>query len=73
MRTVGAAYQGGGKGSLEAGLQAMRKVLCIAGAKPEEFLGFDGSGLSRKNRISPDAILSLLRWFYHSSKFEDFS
>ncbi|MCS7212248.1 MAG: D-alanyl-D-alanine carboxypeptidase, partial [Chloroherpetonaceae bacterium] len=72
LRTVGAAYQGGGKGSLEAGLQAMRKVLSIAGAKPEEFLGFDGSGLSRKNRISPDAILSLLRWFYHSSKFETF-
>ncbi|MDW8467543.1 MAG: D-alanyl-D-alanine carboxypeptidase/D-alanyl-D-alanine-endopeptidase [Chloroherpetonaceae bacterium] len=72
LRTVGAAYQGGGKGSLEAGLQAMRKVLSVAGAKPEEFLGFDGSGLSRKNRISPDAILSLLRWFYHSSKFETF-
>lgn len=72
LRTVGAAYQGSKKGSLEAGLQAMRKVLAMAGARYDEFLGFDASGLSRKNRISPDAIVSLLRWLYQSNKFETF-
>ncbi|PIO48907.1 MAG: D-alanyl-D-alanine carboxypeptidase/D-alanyl-D-alanine-endopeptidase [[Chlorobium] sp. 445] len=72
LRTVGAAYQGGSKGSLEAGLQAIRKVLSMAGVKFDEFLGFDASGLSRKNRISPDAIVSLLRWLYNSNKFENF-
>ncbi len=72
LRTVGAAYQGGSKGSLEAGLQAIRKVLSMAGVKFDEFLGFDASGLSRKNRISPDAIVSLLRWLYNSNKFETF-
>lgn len=72
LRTVGAAYQGGGKGSLEAGLQAVRKTLSLAGVKFDEFLGFDASGLSRKNRVSPDAIVSLLRWFYNSNKFETF-
>ncbi len=72
LRTVGAAYRGSTKGSLEAGLQAIRSVLSMAGAKYDEFLGFDASGLCRKNRISPDAIVSLLRWMYHSKKFEPF-
>ena len=56
--------QKGGTGSVESGLEALKGFLTEAGLKPEEYVFFDGSGLSRKDLITPHAAVTLLRYAF---------
>jgi len=50
----------GSGGSFEGGVAAVRQFLVQAGVNPEEFLFMDGSGLSRRDLVSPAATVQLL-------------
>ncbi len=52
----------GTSGSIAGGLEVLRGFLINAGLKPEQFVFFDGSGLSRENLATPQAIVTLLRY-----------
>jgi D-alanyl-D-alanine carboxypeptidase/D-alanyl-D-alanine-endopeptidase (penicillin-binding protein 4) len=52
----------GTSGSIQGGLEVLRSFLIHAGLKPEQFVFFDGSGLSRENLVTPAATVSLLRY-----------
>jgi D-alanyl-D-alanine carboxypeptidase/D-alanyl-D-alanine-endopeptidase (penicillin-binding protein 4) len=52
----------GTSGSIEAGLEVLRGFLVNAGIKPDEFVFYDGSGLSREDLVTPGAIVTLLRY-----------
>ena len=59
LREVG--FQRRGVGSIEAGIEEMRDYLEEIGLSPWEFFLNDGSGLARKNLVSPEASVKLLR------------
>jgi serine-type D-Ala-D-Ala carboxypeptidase/endopeptidase (penicillin-binding protein 4) len=50
----------GTAGTVEGGLEVMRGFLNQAGISPEQYLFYDGSGLSRQNLVTPHAIVQLL-------------
>lgn len=50
----------GGNGTAESGVLAESAFLAQAGLVPDEYHIFDGSGLSREDLISPEAIVKLL-------------
>ncbi len=52
----------GTSGSIESGLEVLRGFLVNAGVKPDQFVFFDGSGLSREDLVTPEAIVTLLRY-----------
>ena len=52
----------GTSGSIEGGLEVLRGFLINAGLKPDEFVLYDGSGLSRENLASPEAVVKLLQY-----------
>jgi D-alanyl-D-alanine carboxypeptidase/D-alanyl-D-alanine-endopeptidase (penicillin-binding protein 4) len=64
LREVG--YSVRGVGSYEAGIEEMRMFLKEAGLSPWEFFLSDGSGLSRKDLVSPAATVKLLRHMWQS-------
>ncbi len=47
-------------GSFEGGAAALKQFLLHAGLKPSEFFVLDGSGLSRRDLITPAAMVQLL-------------
>ncbi|HLJ86311.1 MAG TPA: D-alanyl-D-alanine carboxypeptidase/D-alanyl-D-alanine-endopeptidase [Candidatus Angelobacter sp.] len=49
-------------GSFEGGTAAVKQFLLQAGIKEEEFYLQDGSGLSRRDLVTPNAIAQLLRY-----------
>jgi len=49
-------------GTIESGLEVERGFLTQAGIRPEEYVFFDGSGMSRENLVSPHAVVKLLRY-----------
>jgi D-alanyl-D-alanine carboxypeptidase/D-alanyl-D-alanine-endopeptidase (penicillin-binding protein 4) len=57
-------------GSRTAGLQALSDFLVQMGVKPAEYAFFDGSGLSRGTLVTPDAVVTLLRYMAHSAHSE---
>jgi D-alanyl-D-alanine carboxypeptidase/D-alanyl-D-alanine-endopeptidase (penicillin-binding protein 4) len=52
----------GGGGSFEGGSAALRQFLLQAGLKSDEFFLLDGSGLSRRDLITPAAVVQLLMY-----------
>jgi D-alanyl-D-alanine carboxypeptidase/D-alanyl-D-alanine-endopeptidase (penicillin-binding protein 4) len=50
-----------GTGSIEAGVTGTVRTLRALGVPTEGIEIYDGSGLSRDNRITPDALLAVLR------------
>ncbi|MFN0169880.1 MAG: D-alanyl-D-alanine carboxypeptidase/D-alanyl-D-alanine-endopeptidase [Bryobacteraceae bacterium] len=60
------AYARRGRGTRDAGMVEMRQFIAEAGIPPEEFGLVDGSGLSRRNLITPSAVHKLLRYVYDS-------
>jgi len=49
-------------GTVEGGLEVVRGFLNRAGISSDQYLFFDGSGLSRQNLVTPDAVVQLLRY-----------
>ena len=52
----------GTAGTAEAGLEVLHGVLAQAGIGPDEYVFYDGSGLSRKNLVSAAAVTKLLAY-----------
>jgi D-alanyl-D-alanine carboxypeptidase/D-alanyl-D-alanine-endopeptidase (penicillin-binding protein 4) len=64
----------GNGGTIESGLEVMRSFLLQAGIHSDEYIFFDGSGLSRQNLVTPHAIVSLLQYADSqpwAAKFQD--
>jgi D-alanyl-D-alanine carboxypeptidase/D-alanyl-D-alanine-endopeptidase (penicillin-binding protein 4) len=58
LRLIGQKTQD--NGSFEGGIAALKKFLRLAGLKEEEYSFTDGSGLSRRDLITPAAMVRLL-------------
>jgi serine-type D-Ala-D-Ala carboxypeptidase/endopeptidase (penicillin-binding protein 4) len=52
----------GTAGTVEGGLEVLRGFLNQAGISPNQYIFYDGSGLSRQNLVTPDAVAQLLRY-----------
>jgi serine-type D-Ala-D-Ala carboxypeptidase/endopeptidase (penicillin-binding protein 4) len=52
----------GTSGSIAGGLEVLRGFLVNAGIKPDQFAFYDGSGLSREDLVTPEAIVQMLRY-----------
>jgi len=52
----------GNAGTVEGGLEVLRGFLTQAGIASDQYLFYDGSGLSRQNLVTPHAIVQLLRY-----------
>ena len=71
LNTLGMARHA--EGSQQAGLRAMNNWAASIGIAPAEFIMVDGSGLSRKNLISPFSTAALLRYMYRHPHFNVFT
>jgi D-alanyl-D-alanine carboxypeptidase/D-alanyl-D-alanine-endopeptidase (penicillin-binding protein 4) len=60
LRLLG--HEKGTSGTIEGGLEVMRGFLTKAGIAPDEYVFYDGSGLSRQNLATPHAIVQLLKY-----------
>ena len=65
FKRLGAA-ETGGTGSWQSGARAVEKFMLDCGASPGQFHFDDGCGLSRENRLSPAAAVSVLRRMFAS-------
>jgi D-alanyl-D-alanine carboxypeptidase/D-alanyl-D-alanine-endopeptidase (penicillin-binding protein 4) len=52
----------GTAGTIEGGLEVLRGFLTQAGIPNDQYVFYDGSGLSRQNLVTPHAIVELLRY-----------
>ena len=68
LKTLGAEIFGL-PGTSKKGLKAVRNYLVSIGISNKSFEIFDGSGLSRMNRITPYAIVKILAHAYHDHRF----
>lgn len=59
-------------GSLKTGLEALQEFAAQAGIAPDEIRFNDGSGLSRRTLIAPQALINLLEFMARSPRFEPF-
>ncbi|MCI0405024.1 MAG: D-alanyl-D-alanine carboxypeptidase/D-alanyl-D-alanine-endopeptidase [candidate division Zixibacteria bacterium] len=70
LRTLGKEIEG--KGSFEAGLEAVNHFLLNAGLSQSDFYLVDGSGLSAKNRFTAAGFIKLLRQMHESPHFSHY-
>ncbi len=52
----------GTAGTVEGGLEVLRGFLNQASVSSDQYLFYDGSGLSRQNLVTPQAVVQLLRY-----------
>jgi len=52
----------GNAGSVEGGLEVLRGFLTQAGISNDQYIFYDGSGLSRQNLVTPHAVVQLLTY-----------
>jgi len=52
----------GTSGTVEGGLEVLHGFLNQVGVPPDAYIFYDGSGLSRQNLVSPEAVVDLLRY-----------
>jgi D-alanyl-D-alanine carboxypeptidase/D-alanyl-D-alanine-endopeptidase (penicillin-binding protein 4) len=52
----------GNAGTVEGGLEVLRGFLTQAGISNDQYVFYDGSGLSRQNLVTPHAIVQLLQY-----------
>jgi D-alanyl-D-alanine carboxypeptidase/D-alanyl-D-alanine-endopeptidase (penicillin-binding protein 4) len=52
----------GNAGTVEGGLEVMRQFMAQVGVTGDQYVFYDGSGLSRQNLVTPQAIVQLLRF-----------
>ena len=52
----------GTAGTVQGGLDVLRGFLTQAGIPADQYLFYDGSGLSRQNLVTPHAVVQLLRY-----------
>lgn len=72
LRLLG--HEKGTSGTIDAGLEVLRGWLTQVDIRPEEYVFYDGSGLSRENLVSPHAIVKLLTYTSKqpwAAQFED--
>ncbi|HTT68458.1 MAG TPA: D-alanyl-D-alanine carboxypeptidase/D-alanyl-D-alanine-endopeptidase [Gemmatimonadales bacterium] len=70
LRTLGAQVKG--VGSMDSGRAVVREVLAGFGVPPDAYVLADGSGLSRYNYVTPDAVARVLEAMYRRSEFAPF-
>lgn len=69
MKTIGRAAEGdAGVGSIPAGRRAVRETLTTWGVPADSYVAWDGSGLSRYDYVSADAIVAILRHVWEDPK-----
>ena len=61
----------GTDGSFGEGARVVRQFLVRAGVNPNDFVFYDGSGLSRKDMVTPRAVTTLLRYAAGQPWFAD--
>jgi D-alanyl-D-alanine carboxypeptidase/D-alanyl-D-alanine-endopeptidase (penicillin-binding protein 4) len=69
-RTLGLALKG--EGTFDKGKEVVEETLAGLGIEKESYVYADGSGLSRLNLISADALARILRHMYRQPLFSDF-
>jgi D-alanyl-D-alanine carboxypeptidase/D-alanyl-D-alanine-endopeptidase (penicillin-binding protein 4) len=52
----------GSAGTVQSGLEVLHGFLNTVGISPDDYVFYDGSGLSRENLVTPHAIVQLLRY-----------
>jgi D-alanyl-D-alanine carboxypeptidase/D-alanyl-D-alanine-endopeptidase (penicillin-binding protein 4) len=72
FKTIAAEKNGGENGSWEKGKKLVCDYLLSLGMDKDEFNLDDGSGLSRKNRLSPSTLTKVLGDMYQSPGKETF-
>jgi serine-type D-Ala-D-Ala carboxypeptidase/endopeptidase (penicillin-binding protein 4) len=60
LRLLGREH--GNAGTIEGGIEVLREFLTQAGISNDQYVFYDGSGLSRQNLVTPHAIVQLLRY-----------
>ena len=70
LKTLGAGVHG--KGTRETGVDVITQWLLSMGVPDSEIDLYDGSGLSRYNRVSPRATATLLRYMAAQPDFETY-
>ena len=52
----------GSSGTIEGGMEVERGFLTQAGIQPDQYVFYDGSGMSRENLVTPHAVVQLLSY-----------